>query len=86
MNALQSELLSRARPDPLEVNQLQLPLTNATMIARGANVNTGKAAAVDRDGGVLDYFQLQHITSSRGPRFSPASSRGCSSAATSFAI
>lgn len=62
MKPLQMELLQRALSVPLVANQLQLSLTNATMIANGVNVNMENAAAVDRDGSVLDYCRLKNIT------------------------
>jgi predicted oxidoreductase len=58
----QIELLKKAVDQPLVVNQLQLSITNATMIERGFNVNMLNDAAVDRDGGVLDYCRLHDIT------------------------
>ncbi|MGC8487564.1 MAG: aldo/keto reductase [Clostridia bacterium] len=62
MKPSQIDLLQRALPEPLVANQLQLSLTNATMIAHGINVNMENAAAVDRDGSVLDYCRLHDIT------------------------
>jgi len=58
----QIELLKKAVDQPLVVDQLQLSITNATMIERGFNVNMLNDAAVDRDGGVLDYCRLHDIT------------------------
>ncbi len=58
----QIELLKKAVRQPLVANQLQLSITNATMIERGFNVNMLNDAAVDRDGGVLDYCRLHDIT------------------------
>ena len=60
---LQIELLQQAMPDlPLTVNQLQFSLTNTTMIDAGINVNTENPWAVNRDGMVLEYCRLKHIT------------------------
>ena len=60
---LQIELLQQAMPDlPLTVNQLQFSLTNTTMIDAGINVNTETPWAVNRDGMVLEYCRLKHIT------------------------
>ena len=47
---------------PLVTNQLQLSITNATMISQGINVNMENDAAVNRDGSVLDYCRLHDIT------------------------
>ena len=47
---------------PLVANQLQLSITNATMITGGLNVNMENDAAVNRDGYVLDYCRLNQIT------------------------
>ena len=43
-------------------NQLQLSITNTTMIQSGINVNMENDAAVNRDGGVLDFCRLHDIT------------------------
>jgi predicted oxidoreductase len=59
---LQIQLLQRYVAQPIVANQLQLSITNATMIAAGMNANMENAAAVDRDGGVLDFCRLHDIT------------------------
>ncbi|BDP44118.1 aldo/keto reductase (plasmid) [Deinococcus aetherius] len=58
----QIELLKRYVRQPIVANQLQLSITNATMIKSGINVNMENDAAVDRDGYVLDYCRLHDIT------------------------
>ncbi|MFC4427008.1 aldo/keto reductase [Deinococcus navajonensis] len=58
----QIELLKRYVRQPIVANQLQLSITNATMISSGFNVNMEYEAAVDRDGYILDYCRLQDIT------------------------
>ncbi len=59
---MQIELLRKFVRQPLVANQLQLSITNATMISNGINVNMENEAAVDRDGSVLDYCRLHEIT------------------------
>ncbi|PYE53141.1 aldo/keto reductase [Deinococcus yavapaiensis] len=61
-NPRQIELLKKFVRQPLVANQLQLSITNATMITRGFNVNMENDAALDRDGGILDYCRLHDIT------------------------
>lgn len=61
-NPLQMQLLKKFVKQPIVANQLQLSITNATMIAAGFNVNMENAAAVNRDGSVLDYCRLNDIT------------------------
>ena len=61
-NPTQMELLRRWVKQPLVANQLQLSITNATMITAGVNVNMLGGSSVDRDGGVLDYCRLHDIT------------------------
>ncbi len=61
-NPMQIQLLRRYVTQPLVANQLQLSITNATMISAGINVNMENAAAVNRDGGVLDFCRLHDIT------------------------
>jgi predicted oxidoreductase len=59
---MQIELLKKYVKQPLVANQLQLSVTNATMVSNGINVNMENEAAVDRDGSVLDYCRLNEIT------------------------
>ena len=61
-NPLQIQLLRKSVQQPIVANQLQLSITNTTMIASGMNVNMANAAAVNRDGGVLDFCRLHDIT------------------------
>jgi predicted oxidoreductase len=58
----QIELLKKYVRQPLIANQLQLSITNTTMIKSGFNVNMENEAAVDRDGYILDYCRLHDIT------------------------
>jgi predicted oxidoreductase len=59
---MQIELLKKYVKQPIVANQLQLSITNATMISNGINVNMENDAAIDRDGSVLDYCRLNDIT------------------------
>ncbi|MBO9607649.1 MAG: aldo/keto reductase family oxidoreductase [Paenibacillaceae bacterium] len=59
---MQIELLKKFVKQPLVANQLQLSITNATMISNGINVNMENESAVDRDGSILDYCRLHDIT------------------------
>lgn len=59
---MQIQLLKKSVRQPIVANQLQLSITNATMISSGFNVNMENAAAVNRDGGILDFCRLQDIT------------------------
>jgi predicted oxidoreductase len=61
-NPMQIQLLKKSVKQPLVANQLQLSITNATMISNGMNVNMENDAAVNRDGSVLDYCRLNDIT------------------------
>ena len=61
-NPMQMQLLMKSLPMPLAVDQLQFSITNSTMITAGVNVNMLNDAAVDRDGGVLDFCRLNDIT------------------------
>jgi predicted oxidoreductase len=58
----QIDLLRKFVKQPIVANQLQLSITNATMISSGFNVNMENEAAVNRDGGILDYCRLHDIT------------------------
>jgi predicted oxidoreductase len=59
---MQIQLLKKSVKQPFVANQLQLSITNATMISHGFNVNMENDAAVSRDEGVLDYCRLNDIT------------------------
>lgn len=59
---MQIELLKRYVRQPIVANQLQLSITNATMISNGINFNMENDSAIDRDGSVLDYCRLHDIT------------------------
>ena len=58
----QIDLLKKYVKQPLVANQLQLSITNATMITSGFNVNMENSAAINRDGGILDYCRLHDLT------------------------
>lgn len=61
-NPYQMALLQKYMPMPIVANQLQLSITNCTMISQGIEVNMATPGAVGRDGGVLDYCRLNDIT------------------------
>ena len=62
-NPGQIRLLQKYVKYPILANQLQLSITNATMITQGIHVNIdGDTWAVDRDGGILDFCRLEDIT------------------------
>lgn len=61
-NPYQMALLQKYLPMPIVANQLQLSVTNCTMITQGMEVNMATPGAVGRDGGVLDYCRLHDIT------------------------
>lgn len=58
----QVQLLSRYLRQKLMVDQLQLSLTNCSMIQSGLEANMLSDGAVDRDGGILDYCRMNDIT------------------------
>ena len=62
MKPIQIELLKKNVKQPLEVDQIQLSIMNASMVTNGMNVNTSTELAIDRDGDVLDYCRLHDIT------------------------
>lgn len=59
---MQIQLLQKYVKQPLVANQLQLSITNATMIGNGLEVNMMTDNAVDRDGSILDFCRLHDIT------------------------
>ncbi|MFD1713791.1 aldo/keto reductase family oxidoreductase [Amnibacterium flavum] len=59
----QVELLKKSVTQPLQINQVQLSITHAPIIASGVASNMqGLAQSVDRDNGILDYSRLNGIT------------------------
>jgi len=61
-NPMQIQLLQKHLHQQLIANQLQLSITNATMISAGINVNMLNESAVNRDGSILDFCRLNDIT------------------------
>ena len=61
-NPMQMQLLQKSIKQPILANQLQLSVTNATMISAGINVNMLNDSAINRDGSVLDFCRLNGIT------------------------
>lgn len=59
---LQIELLQRDVKQKLFANQMQLSITNANMIASGANVNLANDNGINYDGYLRDYCRLKGIT------------------------
>jgi predicted oxidoreductase len=59
----QVELLKRFVRQPLAINQVQLSITHAPLIAAGIAANmAGLDQSVDRDNGILDYSRLNDVT------------------------
>ena len=61
-SALQIELLQKYVAQPITINQMQLSITNAAMVASGANVNLANKDGVNYDGYLRDYCRLHGIT------------------------
>ena len=59
----QIELLAASLDQALVVNQVQLSITHAPLIAAGVSANmAGLDQSIDRDNGILDYCRLKEIT------------------------
>ena len=58
----QIELLKKSVRRPLIINQMQMSVAYAPMIASGANVNLRNEDGVNRDGYLRDYCRLNGIT------------------------
>ena len=61
-NPMQMQLLQKFMPMPIVANQLQLSITNSTMISQGIEVNMERENSLMRDGSVLDFCRLNDIT------------------------
>ncbi|MBQ1467508.1 MAG: aldo/keto reductase [Solobacterium sp.] len=63
MNSRQIELLQKYVHQKIITDQMQLSLTNCSMIREGINVNIEvQDKGIDRDGNILDYCRLNDIT------------------------
>jgi predicted oxidoreductase len=60
-NPMQIELLTKSVKQKIHFNQLQLSITNTSMIDAGINVNMQIDRSVNRDGSILDYCRLKDI-------------------------
>ncbi|MBQ8858510.1 MAG: aldo/keto reductase [Clostridia bacterium] len=58
----QIELLKKSVRQPLIINQMQMSVAYAPMVASGANVNLRNEDGVNRDGYLRDYCRLHGIT------------------------
>jgi predicted oxidoreductase len=61
-NPGQIELLKKYVNQPLAANQLQFGIAHAGLVSEGLHVNMNDDAAVNRNGGILDYCRLHGIT------------------------
>lgn len=61
-NPMQIELLRKYVRQPLLIDQMQLSIPHAYMIAGGANVNLQNNEGIDRDGYLRDYCRVHGIT------------------------
>ena len=62
MNPGQIRLLEQWTGEQMITNQLQLSLLHAGMVTSGINVNMANGLGEDRDGGVLPFCRLNHMT------------------------
>lgn len=62
MNPGQIALLESAVPDEILFDQVQFSLAHCDIIDSGLNVNIENSAGTVRDGGLLEYARLKHIT------------------------
>lgn len=61
-SASQIELLKTCVKQDIRINQMQLSITNATMLSSGANVNLQNKDGINYDGYLRDYCRLNKIT------------------------
>lgn len=61
-NPGQIQLLQQALPFPLQINQVQFSLVHCGLIDSDLNVNMQNDLGCNRDGGLLSYSRLNHIT------------------------
>ena len=61
-NPMQMQLLQKYMPMPIVADQMQLSITNCTMISQGIEVNMTTPGSFAHDGYVLDFCRLNDIT------------------------
>jgi predicted oxidoreductase len=61
-NPMQIEMLQKAVPDPLVIDQLQFSMAHTPMIDSGLTVNMHTNQSVNYEGSVLEYCRLKNIT------------------------
>jgi len=61
-NPMQIQLLKRYVKQPIVANQIQVSITNCSIISQGLHNNMQDDFAVNRDGNVLDFCRLNDIT------------------------
>ncbi|MEA4811682.1 MAG: aldo/keto reductase [Anaerolineaceae bacterium] len=61
-NPSQMELLQSSVSQPLRINQLQFGPAHTGMLDYGLRANTTLPGSENRDGAILDYCRLKHIT------------------------
>lgn len=59
--SLTLQRLQKASAQKLAINQLQFGLAHSAMVDSGLNANTGFNGALDRDGEILDFCQLNSV-------------------------
>ncbi len=74
---MQMELLKTCVKQPLIINQLQFSIPVSNMVAAGLEVNMTTAGSCNRDGYVLDYTRLNHITLQAWSPFQMENWQGC---------
>lgn len=62
VNPMQIEMLQSAVEQKLEVNQLQFGLGHTSMLQQEFHVNMGDDSSLDRDGGLISYSRLKHMS------------------------
>ena len=62
MNTLQLQLLDRAMPGKMIINQLQFGVAHSGLVDEGITVNNKIDQAIVRTDGVLDYCRLNSVT------------------------
>lgn len=61
-NVMQMELMNQCLNGKILFNQMQYSIVHSYMIDAALTVNTPLPNAIDREGGVLEYCRLHHIT------------------------
>ncbi len=83
-NSMQIELLQAYVKQPIIANQMQFSIMHANLVTSGIQANTLFDGAPNRDGHILEYCRLKHITIQAWSPFQYGFLKECSLTTSNF--